>query len=159
LIIYIYFIIIYIIIFDRNMNRQTKRRQKHPYQYQPTPPSYYHNSEYSLEIRDSTIKEAGLGVFAKAPIPAGTFIDEYKGDYFKRPTSRYYIAITDDLGIDAGSYPRCYMGMLNDVIGSRNEYNCEFLVNVEEKRVRVWSTREILAGEELFISYGNEYWK
>uniref|UniRef100_A0A6C0KCC6 SET domain-containing protein n=1 Tax=viral metagenome TaxID=1070528 RepID=A0A6C0KCC6_9ZZZZ len=143
---------------------------KHPYNYVEPVPSYYHNSAFQLEIKVSTITGAGLGVFTVDNIPENTFIDYYTGDYFCIPTSRYYFSINDTLGIDAGSYPRCYMGMINDnsiavaykkkrgdkksIDETRN--NCKFVV--DGTTVSIFSTRTINAGDELFISYGDEYW-
>ena len=116
-------------------------------------PEYFHNSPFELEIRESTIKNAGKGVFAKSFIPKNVCIDEYVGDVKKfNPMGGYYFEIREEYGIDARNYPRCYMGMLND---SRNIYNCEF--KVEGDRVYVWSISDISIGDELFICYGDSY--
>jgi SET domain-containing protein len=51
------------------------------------------------------------------------------------------------------------MGMLNDSFNSNFKNNCEFRVDEEKQTVSVWSLRQIEAGEELFISYGDTYWQ
>ena len=125
------------------------------YRYVEPVPSYYHTSPYTLDIRKSTITNAGLGVFTVKDIPAGAYIDMYTGDLLSIATSLYYFQIDDGIGIDAGSYPRCYMAMLNDGF---EKNNCEFRVDDETRQVSVWSIRDVMAGEELFVSYGDDYW-
>ena len=131
--------------------------KKNTYVYKEQTPSYEHQSVYSLYISPSTIKEAGNGVFTNDLILKNTFIDTYRGNYQSIPTSKYYFSIHDTYGIDAVNYPRCYMAMLNDVVNSNYKPNCEFIVSGDH--VSVWSTRDIHQGEELFISYGDDYWK
>ena len=126
------------------------------YRYVEPVPSYYHTSSYTLDIRASTITNAGLGVFVEKNIPAGAYIDMYTGDLLSIATSLYYFQIDDGIGIDAGSYPRCYMAMLNDGF---EKNNCEFRVDDETRQVSLWSIRDVVAGEELFVSYGNDFWK
>ena len=129
---------------------------KKTYSYVEPVPSFYHTSPYTLDIRASTITNAGLGVFVCKDIPAGAYIDVYTGDLLSIPTSRYYFKINEGVGIDAGSYPRCYMAMLNDGF---EKNNCMFRVDDETRQVSVWSIRDIKAGEELFVSYGDDFWR
>lgn len=136
-----------------------QRKNKHEYQYVEPVPSYYHTSSYKIEIRPSTIEKAGQGVFTLEEIPENTLIDHYTGTYQSIPTSRYYFYIKEGIGIDAGNYPRCYMGMLNDSFNSIFKNNCTFVTDETNNTVSVWSTRKIECGEELFISYGEEYWR
>ncbi len=136
-------------------NKKNKKNKK-TYSYVEPILSYYHTSPYTLDIRASTITNAGLGVFAEKDIPAGVCIDAYTGDLLSIPTSRYYFQIEEGIGIDAGSYPRCYMAMLNDGF---EKNNCMFRVDSEKIQVSVWSKRDIKTGEELFVSYGDDFWK
>ena len=135
-----------------------RRKSKHPYHYVEPITSYYHTSTYKLEIKESRILDAGLGVFAGEEIQEHTLIDHYMGAYQMIPTSPYYFHIKDGVGIDAGNYPRCYMGMINDSINSRFENNCTFVIDQTNNKVSVWSIKKIECGEELFISYGDSYW-
>jgi hypothetical protein len=112
-----------------------------------------------LKIKQSTIQNTGLGVFYLHDIPKNTYIDGYYGDTFSNPTSAYFISVTDEIGIDAGSYPRCYMAMLKDSYKSQFQNNCEFIINAKNQTVSVWTIKEIKSGEELFTSYGDDYWK
>ena len=122
-------------------------------------PIYYNNSKFKLQIQKSTIECAGLGVFTLEPIPAKVCIGKYEG--VKRShnkTGNYYLEINYKVGIDAESYPRCYMAMINDVFNTENIINCEFLVDEINKIVEIWSIKNIDADSELFISYGDCYW-
>jgi hypothetical protein len=140
------------------MPKRGVRKPKYKYTYiQPTP-SYYHNSNLNIEIKTSNIKDGGLGVFTNEYIMENTLIDGYTGEYRSRCFSRYYFLIRDGIGIDALDYPRCYMGMLNDSFGSSYSNNCKFMVDLENDIVNVWSIRDIKPGEELFISYGADFW-
>ena len=133
-----------------------KEKTKKTYRYVEPVPSFYHTSPYTLDIRKSMIANAGLGVFTGKDIPADVCIDVYTGDLLSIATSLYYFQINEGVGIDAGSYPRCYMAMLNDGFGKNN---CEFRVDDEMRHVSVWSIRDVEAGEELFVSYGEDFWK
>ena len=138
------------------MPKRKVRKPKYDYKYIEPIPIYYHNSKYNLSIQPSLIAEAGLGVYTNDFIPINTFIDSYLGHYSSRCFSRYYFRIRDGVGIDALDYPRCYMGMLNDSINSVYTNNCKFVV--DDDNVNVYSIRDINVGEELFISYGSDYW-
>jgi hypothetical protein len=133
-------------------------KQKYNYMYIEPEPSYYNNSRYNLQISQSCIIDAGLGVYTKDFIPANSLIDNYTGEYRPRCFSRYYFKIREGVGIDAFDYPRCYMGMLNDSYGTTYSNNCKFVVDLDNDTVSVWSIKDIKEDEELFISYGEDYW-
>jgi hypothetical protein len=139
------------------MGKKSKYKPKHEYTYIPQKETYFHHSSFSLEIRPSQIKNAGMGVYTSDAIPNRSFIDYYVGDLYKSPMSNYFIEIEHNLGIDAIHFPRCYMAMINDSYQSQYTTNCEFII--ENKTVSVYSIRDIQPGEELFISYGDQYWK
>jgi SET domain-containing protein len=135
-----------------------RKKNKHEFMFPDPVPSYYHTSLFTLEIKDSTIKDSGQGVFTLEDIQKDTLIDHYLGTYQIIPTSKYYFQIKDGFGIDAGTYPRCYMGMVNDSSNSNFRNNCTFVVDENDNTVTVHSLQDIKAGEELFISYGGSYW-
>lgn len=140
-----------------------KKKGKHPYSHSPLEietPVYYNNSKYDLEIRTSQIPDGGMGVFTNEFIPEKVIIGQYEGEIMKRNIhcSRYFFYINDLKGIDALSYPRCYMAMLNDAYKSIFTNNCEFIVD-ENDIVTVWSTIDILPNTELFVHYGDDYFK
>lgn len=132
------------------------QKAKHPYHYTPEIPSFFHQSAYQLEIKPSQISGAGSGVYTQESISKGSYIDAYTGTYYRYPMSAYFVEVRPEYGIDAGNYPRCYMAMMNDVFQSSFEVNCEF--RVTDDKVSVYAIRDIVKGEELFVSYGDSYW-
>ena len=134
---------------------------------------YYHKSIYNLYIDQSKIPNGGLGVFTYSFIPKNSYIDDYCGKYITWLYSgEYYFCINEYLGIDAIEYPRCYMAMLNDAsykpVSKRklkkyipHDYknNCKFVIDENDNIVKIFSLSDINIGEELFISYGYDYWK
>lgn len=146
---------------------------------------YFHNSKYNLFLAKSNIPNAGNGVYTHDYIPPNTLIDEYTGAiYTYNHGGGYTFNVTDDYYIDARDYPRCYMGMVNDCsyiqrvkvrrkkrwvdktpesyYDAKNQrcvINCTFVTDTETKRVYIHSTTGIEPGSELFVSYGDDYWK
>jgi hypothetical protein len=113
-----------------------------------------------LTIASSNIPNAGKGVFTNDFIPANTIIDEYYGDVYEisYSSSRYFLEITPTCGIDAFNFPRCYMAMINDTYGTSHKTNCTFVIDQGARRAFIQSTVDILPQNELYISYGDEYW-
>lgn len=145
---------------------------------------YYHTSKFNLYVKESNIPNAGLGVYTHDTIPKNTRIDEYKGVISRYTGGAYALELTNGYRIDARELPRCYMGMINDCShiqpkfrrkkgrnvditpavyydpsGNPLEINCEFVICYEEQRAYVHSIRDIQPEQELFISYGKDYWK
>lgn len=58
--------------------------------------------------------------------------------------------------IDASFFPRCYMAMINDSIGTIHYPNCIF----QEKKGKVFvkTLTKIIPNQELFIPYGVDFW-
>jgi len=146
--------------------------------------SYFHNSIYNLYLSKSQIPDAGLGVYTKDFIPAGTYIDEYTGEVYSfNPGGFYVLELKPNYYIDAINYPRCYMGMINDCefiakkiikkkkrkiditpdayYDSNNNKlttNCKFIKDSENEKTLVYSICDIKPNSELFVSYGPNYW-
>jgi len=92
---------------------------KKKYKYIEEQEEYYHNSSFQLKIDKSKITLAGKGVFVEEAIPANSFIDYYTGDEcYSLKCGTYFVEINDSYGINALTYPRCYMAMINDSYGS-----------------------------------------
>ena len=133
---------------------------------------YYHNSSFDLYITISNIHNGGLGIFTRSFIPKDSLIDEYCGELkIGIYGGEYYFSITNLMGINALNYPRCYMAMLNDAsfkpiskrglkkfIPHNYTNNCYFIVDEKNSKVYVHSLVDILPNDELFISYGCNYW-
>ncbi len=76
---------------------------------------YYHTSSFDLTIKQSLINNGGYGVFTNEFIPQNAHIDYYHGDLiYGLYGGEYYFSISENIGINALNYPRCYMAMLND---------------------------------------------
>jgi SET domain-containing protein len=119
-----------------------------------------------LEIKTSQIPGAGLGLFTKIFIPCGSLVIEYKGvvttweavkeeidnDYIYYISSRHVINARPTLKALA-RYANDAKGM-KQVEGINN--NCTF--KKMEGRVYIKARVDILAGTEIFVSYGKQYW-
>lgn len=129
----------------------------------------------NLRIDTSTIRGAGLGVFAvssaqdaqdensEQPVFCpGDTVCTYVGEVMRmeelterygETTAPYAISIDDTWAIDAA----CYRGvgaLINHAIATANT---EFVTNVRERAVYIVATTFIYAGQELFANYGDEY--
>jgi hypothetical protein len=127
---------------------------------------------FLLQLKPSTIPNAGIGVFAKADIPEGVIIAEYRGAIFL--SEHLNVLTMNDRGINlnqdafiAGN--NCVAGFINDIVdfeeSQKNkriilipglEYNCFY--KRSHHKMFVITQRDIKEGEELFVEYGNEYW-
>jgi SET domain-containing protein len=125
---------------------------------------YYNNTEFILDIKPSNIKNGGSGLFSVQNIPKDTMIGYYKGDILSgnNKVTDYSFQISKKYFIDAKNFPRCYIAMINDANKSEFENNCEF--RIIEKQIKknsqicLYSIKDIKKGDELFASYGDEYW-
>jgi len=125
---------------------------------------YYNNTEFILDIKPSNIKNGGSGLFSIQNIPKDTMIGYYKGDILSgnNKVTDYSFQISAKYFIDAKEFPRCYIAMINDAKNSQFENNCEFRI-IEHKikknsKICLYSIKDIKKGNELFASYGDEYW-
>lgn len=124
--------------------------------------------EKFLVIKTSTLPNAGNGLFTKTFIPAGTRIVEYKGrvttwkEVEDDHDNAYLFTVTPDHVIDARKALKTFARYANDARGFTRikgvTNNC-YYVQDEELRVFIEAKRDIPAGSELFVGYGNEYWK
>ena len=128
--------------------------------------------------RDVEIREAGrgkgLGVFATRPIPAGTLVERYGGDYgmveeFKAAGSsgKYAWQVADGWTIDAEDPKRSnWARYINHSVGRENclavptDLPAILLRTPLPSPYAVWfeTTRDIAPGEELLYDYGAAYW-
>jgi hypothetical protein len=116
------------------------------------------------EVRPSTVPGAGMGLFLCVPVEAGEVIVEYSGDIVSTVLQRYrlrdwsYLALTADpaVAIDALKRPEAKARYINHHFdpGLRNTDTL-----MRDGRRFVVAKRRIEAGEELFYSYGDRYWK
>lgn len=122
-----------------------------------------------LEVKKSTIENAGLGLFTKIDIAKGTTIIEYKGkvttweDADKmHGDNPYLFCVNKNHTIDGSKDPKSLAKYVNDAKGLTQikglKNNCEYVI-YEKNRVFIDAKRDIPAGSELFVGYGKDYWK
>lgn len=120
-----------------------------------------------LEVRTSTIPEAGLGLFYfpadSSPILKGDAICYYWGDVHsflsvkKLKECSYLMLLEGDTLVDASTRLFVKARFINDPL-NETFVNCKFLPEQGKWRSRLVSVRDIQPGEELFVSYGESYW-
>jgi uncharacterized protein len=119
-----------------------------------------------LEIKPSGIPGAGLGLFTKVFIPTGSLVIEYKGvittwDEVKEQIDNDYIYyISRNHVINAAPTPKSLARYANDAKGLTQipgiNNNCIF--KKIEGRVFIKARANILAGSEILVNYGKQYW-
>jgi len=141
---------------------------------------YWNNSKDNLHlaVQKSTIPNGGNGVFSyERVIRKGQLIGYYEGVVYhvdgpyKSKTNDYGMTLDEKTGwyIDAEAFPRSIIAMVNDVVGSNFKPNTEFSLlthdPVTRKKLKgkdikcfLTASTNIYYGEELFASYGDEYW-
>lgn len=125
-----------------------------------------------LNVKESTLPNCGKGLFTTVDIKKGMLIVEYTGEKItwaeglKRNEnhafqSPYLFYISAKNCIDAEYTLDALARYANDAKGHTKikglNNNAEYLVI---KRVPyIVATKNIKAGEEIFVSYGDDYWK
>jgi uncharacterized protein len=122
--------------------------------------------EKQLEVKESTIPGAGMGLFTREFIPKGTRMVQYKGRIrtwkeVENEDENYYIFyVTEEHVIDASRYKKSPARFINDARGLKKikglNNNARFVI--DGLRVFVEAIKDISAGSEIFLSYGKEYW-
>jgi SET domain-containing protein len=123
-----------------------------------------------LYLKKSTLPNAGLGLFTDQPFKKGDTIIEYLGEIITWPEALkrdekgkggYVFHITNKHCIDAypqenslGKYANDARGF-SKIKGLKN--NSEY--ETRKKQAFIIATRDIQAGEEIFVWYGADYWK
>lgn len=136
-------------------------------------PLYWNNTKLILNVEPSNIPNAGNGIFTYQPIKKESLIGYYDGVLKKDDGScvgDYSFSLNKSWYVDARTFPRAYIAMINDAHGSKFKNNCEFRLEIEdpvtgkrrkphERKVTLWALKNIKPGEELFADYGADYWK
>jgi len=123
----------------------------------------------ALLVKTSQLPNSGKGLFTTTSIKKGTRVIEYLGEiidwkeYERRvelDEDGYLFFINKKNCIDAWNTPQHKARFANDAAGLGRvkglKNNCVY--ETEENRCYILSTRDILAGEEIFVSYTKEYW-
>ena len=122
--------------------------------------------EQQLEVKKSTLPEAGLGLFTKESIQKGTRIVEYKGrrttwkDVENDYKNGYIYTIDPKHVIDAKNYKKALARYANDARGMVRKKgitnNAKYVVDGLD--VFIEAIKDIPPGSEILVSYGQEYW-
>ncbi len=123
-----------------------------------------------LKVKKSQLPNAGKGLYTTTFLPKGTLIVEYLGDIYtwkeceKRALSNkegYVFYVNSKYCIDAFDTPQHLARYANDAAGFSRYTNCKnnSVYFKEKKRAYIKCTRNIHPGEEIFVSYGKEYWQ
>lgn len=127
-----------------------------------------------VEVRESKIPGAGKGLFAKYDLPAGTYVGFYDGTYL---TEEEVEALDDLRSAYLFLLPECadepvYTGIAGDLEHpiSKVNYapseingqpthlqNVDFIEQCDEPYEKLFTTRFVHAGEELYTDYGSDY--
>jgi uncharacterized protein len=118
----------------------------------------------SLVVKGSTLFGAGNGLFTKIFIPKGTRIAEYKGRIILwkevDADNPYIYYVKRKHVIDARPYKKAFARYANDAKGLNSAKHIRNNAKYVEDGLRVYieSVKDILAGEEILVGYGKEYW-
>ncbi|MEM1222358.1 MAG: SET domain-containing protein-lysine N-methyltransferase [Verrucomicrobiota bacterium] len=119
-------------------------------------------TENDFEIRTSTIKGAGRGLFTKVRIKQEDTIGFYTGEIIDekefynpdRPWSAYVLWVCRT-HIIVGDGPKAnYTRYINH----SDKPNAFLIVSSRWKTARFEALRNIAPGEEIFFNYGDDYW-
>jgi len=116
-------------------------------------------------IKKSTIPNADKGLFANKSIKKGDTVAQYIGvyvpmhfidlDYYN---SDYLLQFPQELMcIDASDKLSCYGRYVNDSL-SRKQINVKITKDMADDGAKLIAIRDIKKKEEIFMSYGIEYW-
>ena len=115
-----------------------------------------------LRVTTSSVAHAGNGLFATRDFAPGEHLADYTGDelIIRRDGDGgpYCLALTKRRAIDAAATNTGYGRWANDPRGSDGGPNAEFVLNPARGTGRLRATARIRKGEEIFVSYGRQYW-
>lgn len=124
-------------------------------------------------VQQSTIKGAGLGLFAAVDFEPFEMVTKYGGKIISAnevASSLSQYIIEDDHGIhwdaEHETNPNCMARFINDIYGpqrnchGKKQPNCAiFSHDLKKKPCYVKSIKKIKKGEELFVDYGDDFWR
>ncbi len=136
---------------------------------------------FALELKQSNIPKAGLGLFAKIDIPQGTILGEYRGTIIYKgmmPDLLFgkCIRLNDQMDIWGSN---CAVVHSNDIVVWKDDYTDEDIKSFAEakafpthpdlqynagfsktfSKVFLVSLKDIKKGDEIYCSYGYGYWR
>lgn len=123
----------------------------------------------ALIVKTSQLPNAGKGLFTTTPIKKGEQIIEYKGEIIdwkeyekrvERDEDGYLFFINKKHCIDAFNTPQHKARYANDAAGLSRVKGLKnnSVYEIEDNKCFIVATRDIAAGEEIFVNYTKEYW-
>lgn len=122
-----------------------------------------------LYIKESQIPHAGNGLYTAIKIYKDEIISHFKGDVLTDAQAkanadegrdRYFINLLDGTILDSMNVD-CFAKYANDASGfSSSDFKNNAKITLDENNdVCLIATSNIKEGQEVFCSYGKEYWK
>jgi SET domain-containing protein len=123
----------------------------------------------ALLVKKSKLPKAGKGLFTTKPYKKDAKIIEYRGEIIKwkqykervkKCEDGYLFYINSNLCIDAFPTPQYKARYANDAEGLSRVKNLRnnSVYEIEGNKCFIVATRDIKAGEEIFVDYTKEYW-
>jgi hypothetical protein len=114
-----------------------------------------------IVVKQSSIPGAGKGVFATRDIDEGVTIGEYTGERVDltkmSEKGKYAWSLRNGQAVDAIDPAKSnWLRYIND---NRTEEGNNLSVYEDDNRVYYRTNKPIKKGSELFVSYGENYWK
>ena len=109
--------------------------------------------------------EFGYGVFASEPIPANTTVEECHHLRIKKEDCSGiiddYVYGLDPDGTDADEDAECYSLPLGwgSIFNHADQHNIEYWHDTDRDLIVFHTIKDIAAGEQLFINYGEPWWE
>jgi uncharacterized protein len=123
----------------------------------------------ALIVKKSQLPNAGKGLYTSTPIKKGSRVIEYLGEIIdwkeyerrvEKDEDGYLFFINKKVCIDAWNTPEHKARYANDAAGLGKvkglKNNC--IYEVDKNQCFILTTKDIAAGEEIFVSYTKEYW-
>lgn len=125
-------------------------------------------SDY-LYVADSQIPNAGKGLFTAIPIWKNEIISIFKGELLsaneaskrvKKGHNQYFIMLLNGSTMDS-MHVNCFAKYANDAQGFvKTKFKTNAAITLDDNnKVCLVAKRNIKAGEEIFCSYGKQYWQ
>jgi uncharacterized protein len=122
-----------------------------------------------LYFKESQIEGSGNGLFTCIPIYKDEIISIFRGVILSNKEARsrvtnkldsYFINLPDGTILDSMN-TKCFAKYANDSLGFiKSKFKINSKITLDENgSVCIVANKKITTGEEIFCSYGNEYWK
>ena len=127
---------------------------------------FHLRSVLGLDVDESTIPDAGFGLFSLVARPKGFHLVDYLGEvvsntvieqrYPKKTLGAYSLKLSASLFLDSALSRG--VGACANAPGKVRPNVC-FVAHAGSKSARLEVVRPIKPGEEIFVSYGRDYWR